>query len=222
MNDFTNPHHRFSLGNFQLRLDPEIQREIQALQSAPPTPRLRNLFLRPNWRLFRQDELTRMLAEPPTPSPAPFVPRGRGPSTPRAAEVGDLMSAIWAIPAVQQASNQLLNRLAQQARQGWRGMSGGERALVISWAGLISGSALAAALQNRESRQQLLNFVAGRNIPVPGLDGLSFKLRERGAGAAWSDIGGSGVTVRGGGGVSESGRAQYDFAVSIDVMPYLP
>ena len=76
MSDPFTSRRRPNLGDYHLHLDPEIEAEIQALQSRPPSPRLRNLVLFPDWMALEPMTLDRILRTPATDRRAP---------TPRAA-----------------------------------------------------------------------------------------------------------------------------------------
>jgi len=214
--------HGFNLGVPPLRLDPALEREIRALQSHPPSPRLRQLFLYPNWRALQQSYLDALLRQPPPAPAAPLVPRGRGPATPRAGELSDLLEALWAIPVVQQSANRVLDDAAGRLRRDWSRLSTGEQALVISHGALLLGGAIAGASTDPESRDFLFSLIVNRDIPVPGIEGLTFRVTPRGAGATLRDIAGSGVTVSGAGGVDRQGRAEYNVNVMLDVTRFLP
>src|SRR2546428_13826351 len=93
------PRSRPNLGDYHLHLDPEIEAEIQALQSRPPSPRLRNLVLFPDWMALEPMTLDRILRTPPPPAASqPLLPRAEDPNPPRSAEAGDLMKAHWQAP----------------------------------------------------------------------------------------------------------------------------
>ena len=213
--------HRFSLGNYQLQLDPQIEAAILALQNQPPRPVLRNLFLHPNWAAMQQSQLDAMLRQPLPPARAPLVPRGRGPTTVRAAQVGDLMSAIWAIPVIRQTSERVLNDASSQLRRDWNRLSTGERVVLISYGTILMGSSMAAILSNQEGRDFVLNLIENRDVPIPGLSGLTVQVNRRGAGATYRNIAGSGVTVGGSGGVDQYGQAQYNVQVTLDLQQML-
>ena len=53
-------------------------------------------------------------------------------------------------------------------RSDWSGLSGGERALVITHSVVLGGGALAGIAMNAEARQFVLNQVQGQTIPIPG------------------------------------------------------
>jgi|GEM_PF-2908961 len=219
---FSIPSNRFSLGNFQLHLNPVLMKEMRALQQGPPSAQLRNLFLQPKWSIMTQSDVDSLLrARTPGPKAA-LVPRGQGPASPKAAEVGDLLKAIWGIPTVRNATGDLLNLASRKAKSDWGSLPGRDRALLVSWSGLIAGSALTTVLVNKESRKTLLDLLVGRDIPVPGLNGLKVQIRESGAGASLKNVGNSGIGIQGGGGMSASGSAQYDFMLTLDLDQYFP
>lgn len=191
-----------SLGQFVLELDPRIQAEIRALMqqadAAAPSPSLRALVLRPSWERFQQRHLDRMLLQPLPRPAAPLVPRGAGPATPRPGDIGEFAKAVWQVPAVQGAAGQVLDGAAQGLRRGWNGASTGERVLVVSHAVMLGGGALTAVLANRPARTAVLDFVSGKPIPVPGVEGLTLELRH------------------------DSARGDYGGIVTFDLAPYLP
>lgn len=211
---------RPSLGNFQLQLDPQFAAEIRGLSTSAPSQRLRGFFQRPDWRRLRQMELDRLLRQPPmTPTPA-FTP-GAGPSTARAADFGDFMGALMAVPAIRTGMNRVLDLALQPLRRAASNMSGAETALLITHA-VVMGGALVTVVNLQDSPPPFpLDLVLNRNIPVPVVDGLSVQLRHRGGGASWSDIGGSGVSVRGGA-QSAGGNFQGDFFITLDVTSWVP
>ncbi len=228
MNDFTLRYGQQrsgpSLGVGQLQLDPQIEAEIHALRTRPPSPRLRNLVLRPNWSNMDPSLLAppNPLLGPPTAAPAPIVPRGRGPSTPRPGEVSDVLRAVWGIPSVQQAANRVLDQAGQRAQRDWNRLNTGQQVALVSQGALIAGGALAGAMSNPDSREFLLNLVMDRDIPVPGVDGLKFRIVERGGQASYSNIGGSGVSARAGGSVDNLGRFQGEVMVTLDLTRWVP
>ena len=74
---------RFSLGDFRLRLDPQIEAEIQKIQSGSTSPLLRRRLLQPDWSRFQQSQLDWVLRQPVPKAPGPPVPRLPGPPVPR-------------------------------------------------------------------------------------------------------------------------------------------
>lgn len=217
----THPYTPYSgptLGDYQLHLDPTIEAELTALQSGTPSRRLRHLVLFPNWLSLQASTLDRILrTAPPAHTSPPIVPRGAYHGTPRAADVGDLMKALWGIPVVQQTAT----RAADQAAHRWRTLPTGGKVLLVTTTGLILGGTLAGILGNNQARTGAFNFIVNKNIPVPGLGSMSVRLHPRGAGATWGNIGGSGVTVsadaQAGGGLP----THVQFMVTFDVTRYL-
>lgn len=168
---------RYSLGDFRLHLDPDIEAEIALIQRG----RLQAIMLQPNWALFQSSDLDRMLRQPLPPAPPPAFPRGAGPATPRAAEIGDLLGAVWRLPFVQQAATRLAYDASRQFQRGWNRATPGERALVVTQAIVMGGGALTGVLSHGPTRARVLDFVSGMDIPVPGLQGLSVQLRHNSA-----------------------------------------
>ena len=160
---------------------------MRRLQSGRGTGLLRTRLQNPDWTLFRQSDLDRMLREPAPAANRSATPRGRGPATPRPAEVGDLLGAIWRLPAVQQASQRVHDEATRNLRRAWRRASTGQRAAVITHSLVLGGSALAGVLSNRSARTTVLNFLDGKSVPVPGVEGLQLQLRHRSGGR---DVGG--------------------------------
>ncbi len=222
MSDPSAASNRLNLGDYHLHLDPELEAEIRALQSTPPTPRLRNLVLYPDWMALEPMTLDRILRTPaPTPTPRPLVPRGNFTGAPRAAEVGDLMKAIWAVPVVQESTNRLLDQVSDRARREWGSASTGDKVLIVSTGVTIAGGSLAGLLSNNQARTAAFNFVVDKDLPVPGVDGLSVRLRPRGAGATYRNIGGSGVTVSGSAQAGGGAPTQVEVMVTFDLTRYL-
>ena len=155
---------------------------MRALRLGSVTPRLRQLVLNPDWSRLQQSDLDRMLRQPPTPGAPPLVPAGRGPATPRAGEAGDVAKAFWKVPLVQTAANQILDQVSRRAERDWNRMSGAQRALVITQTVIIGGGAIAGIMSNRQARGDVLNFLSGRDLPVPGVPGLTLQLRLGGSG----------------------------------------
>ena len=213
----------------ELHLDPKIEAQIRVLQMQQERERLQRLLLQPEFWRFSQWHLNWMLRQPlPKPSP-PVVPRGKGPVTPKPAELGDLAKAVWAVPAIRRGVTQLGDSVTHDFRLGWSRAGAGEKAAIISTGLVLSGGALLGALANPDSRLQLLTFADGKNIPVPGVDGLSFKLKRRdssisGGGVAFP-LGVPGLSGRANFNAGQGSRwlrdAQYDFFLSFDVMEFL-
>jgi len=86
------------------------------------------------------------------------------------------MRAILHIPAVDSTLIRLRTQAGLRIRHDWRRLSTGARVLLIGQTALITGTALAGVLSNPEARQFTLGLIQNRDIPVPGVPGLSFRL----------------------------------------------
>ena len=105
----------------------------------------------------------------PLPARPPLVPRGKGPETPRAGKVGDLIGAVLKVPAVQAGIDRLRMQAESELRADWKGLSGGERVLVITQGVVLGAGIVAGVASDPEASQFVLGLVQGQNIPIPRL-----------------------------------------------------
>jgi hypothetical protein len=153
-----------------LTLDPSIQARIRAIELT--RMQLDPLVLRPQLSALDPG----VLSLPPTPAPGPLVPAGAGPATPREASGGDILRAIMAVPAVDQAITTLQTQATDQVRRDWDRLSVGERVATISALALVGGGAIAGVVQDPTARRFVLDQLNGRTFPVPGVTGLRLEL----------------------------------------------
>ena len=179
-------------GEFQLRIDPEIQAQIRAMRmvrgtlslesletavsrigTATPSPEETEAAPDLSPRAAARSAVARSGVDPfslpSVPEPEPLVPAGRGPATPRAASVGDVLGAVLAIPAVRTGVERLQEAAEQEVRRSWSRLSAGERALVITHGVLLGAGALTGIALSPEARQLALDQIQGRDIPIPGM-----------------------------------------------------
>ncbi len=114
----------------------------------------------------------------PAPEERPLVPAGPGPDTPRPGSPGDVVNAIMAVPAVDNAVSRLRLDAADRIRRDWRSLSGGERAAVIVTSVLISGAAIGGVASNPQAREFALQQLDGKEVSVPGVQGLSVQFNR--------------------------------------------
>jgi hypothetical protein len=166
-------------GAEHLTLDPSIEAEMRRLE----LERLLQETLEPKTVRKALADVDLKLVEPP-PSLAkdaeipatgddPVVPAKAVPETPREADGGDVLEAIAAVPAVDHALTILKTDAGSRISRDWGALSGPEKALVVTSGVSIAGGALGGALVHADSRDFLLQQLHGRDIPVPGVDGLS-------------------------------------------------
>jgi hypothetical protein len=208
-----------SLGDFRLRLDPALEAQMRVMTGWSPTG-LRGAVLIPPWSMLDDNALNRILTTPvPARPSAPLVARGAGPSTPRPGEVSDILRAVWAVPSVQHAANTALDRVTGDLSRGWSQASPGERGLVIGW-GVVTAATLTPLLINRDTRLSILEFLEGKYIPVPGVDGLSLMVGPRGGGARWNNFLLPGLNISGAGRATDEGRPEWNVGVMFDVAEF--
>ena len=166
-----------------LHLDPELQIQINTMrmmQELLDPEHIRSNLMHIDLGNLQTTQPQPSLTIPPTSVQTPLVPRGAGPSTPRPATGSDLLRAVQRIPAVDLALTRLRTQAELRIRQDWHRLSPGERTLLISQSALITGTALAGILSNPEARQFTLGLIQNRDIPIPGVSGLSFQFNLTG------------------------------------------
>ncbi len=92
---------------------------------------------------------------------------------------------------------------------------------MVTMTGIVLGSTIGIILANQPTRQAAFDLIKGRDIPIPGVDGLSFQILDRG---------GSVTVPLGVPGLSGTARLQfpgapndpnYSVMVNFDVMEFL-
>ncbi len=211
---------RFHLLDQELHLDPEIQRLGRELETRLAARQMIQLWLRPDFTLPTWQSMMSL----PVPRPAgPLFTPGAGPSTPRAGELSDVTSAIYQLPPVQslveRAHDEGLRQL-RLLRAEWNRASPGDRTVMVSMAGIVLASSVGIIVANQPTRQAAFDLIKGRDIPIPGVDGLSFQILDRGGS----------VTVPLGHGLSGTARLQfpgapndpnYGVMINLDVLELL-
>ncbi len=211
---------RIRLLDQELHLDPDIQRMALELEAQLSHRQVLNLWLQPDWNLQLPTWQTLMSVPLPRPAGPLFTP-GAGPDTPRPADFSDVAGAIYKLPPVQS----LVERAHDEGRRRlrllhteWNRSSPGERAVMVTMAGIVVGSSIGILLANQPTRQAAFDLIKGRDIPVPGVDGLSFQILERG-GAITVPLGVPGLS--GSARVQEPAGAShpdYNVMINLDVM----
>lgn len=92
---------------------------------------------------------------------------------------------------------------------------------MITMTSLVAGSSVGIIIANRPTRPTAFDLIKGRNIPIPGVDGLSFQVLDRG-GAVTAPLGVPGL--------SGSARLQfpgapshpdYNIMINLDALEFL-
>jgi hypothetical protein len=166
----------------QLHLDPQIEAEIRRIELERQLdeilhPSKLQLALRQiPFAPPSQPEWLPKAGEKP-PEQKPLVPAGAGPAAPKDASPSDLMDAVMAVPAVDDALKQLKTQAGERVQRDWGHLSTGEKALVVTSGVVIAGTALGGAMSKDDSRNFVLQQIGGRDLPVPGVDGLSVQFQ---------------------------------------------
>lgn len=217
----------------QLTLDPEIMTTIAEIEARMAASRMIDEMLRPDWRLMLPTFESIVNAPPPnifstpTPPPAPSLwsaPRGAGPATPRAGELSDVTGAIFQLPVVQGLVRQAHDEGHRQLRlfrSEWDRSSTASRIVMVTMAGIVAGSSITIIVANQETRDLAFGLIRDRDIPIPGVDGLSFRVLNNGGSVRAPIPGVPGLT----GGVRlqfpNSSAPSYEVSVNFDVMQFI-
>lgn len=126
-------------------------------------------------RLYPVSPMDQM--SPPQPQEKkPIVPAGKGPKKPRAGKPGDVLKAVTKIPAVDGAITKLKDDALGRAKRDWRKLSTGGKVTLVSSLVLVGGTALGSIMAHDRSRTAALGFIKDKDLPVPGVPGLSIQL----------------------------------------------
>lgn len=216
----------------QLTLDPDIIAKINEIEAQMATRRILMDMQRPNWKLLMPDFQSIVntpspnIFNTPTPSPAPSIwssPRGAGPATPRAGELSDITGAIYQLPAVQRLVGQAHDEGLRQLgvlRSEWSNGTTGQRITMVTMATIFAGSLITPIVANQQTRDMAFGLIKGRDIPVPGIDGLSFKILDNGAGVT-TPLGVPGLSASARLQLPNSAAPNYEATINFDVMAFI-
>ena len=230
MGDFGyQPHIR--LLDAQLTLDPDIVRMMADIEAQMATRRILQDMLRPNWSLILPS-FQSIVSNPqsnifsmriPAPSSQMSYAPGAGPSTPRAGELSDITGAIYQLPAVQRLVTQAHDEGMRQLgvlRSEWNGASTGQRITMVTMATVFAGAMITPIMANQQTRDLAFGLIKGRDIPIPGVDGLSFQILDNGA-AVTTPLGIPGLSAHGRLQLPNSAAPNYEVTVNFDVIAFV-
>ncbi len=176
---------------YRLKLDPDIQAELDKLNYKLDFDRLQSLWYRPDWSvidsLLSRPELllpqqlsslgpggTSPLRAAPAGSSVPSMQTVPSPENPtlRKGEASDVLKAVWKLPAVESTMNRMQKNLQSQ----WNRFGTGAKASLITASVVIGAGTVAGITSNETSRVWVLGKLSGVEIPVPKVNGLSFSI----------------------------------------------
>lgn len=232
MGDFGYQPPHIRLLDQHLTLDPDIVAMMSEIEAQMAARRILEDMLRPNWNLLLPDfqsianTPTSNIFRTPTPSQPASVwttPPGAGPATPRAGELSDVTGALYKLPAVQHlvglAHDEGLRQL-RVLRSEWSNASTGNRVAMVTMTALVAGGMIAPIVANQQTRDLAFGLIKGRDIPVPGVDGLSFQILDRG-GAVTTPLGVPGLTGNARLQFPNSSSPNYEVMINFDVMQFV-
>jgi len=216
----------------QLTLDPDIVAKINEIEAQMATRRILMEMQRPNWSLSLSDFQSIVntpspnIFNTPTPSPVPSIwssPRGAGPATPRAGELSDVTGAIYQLPAIQRLVGQAHDEGMRQLgvlRSEWSNGTTGQRITMVTMATVFAGALITPIVANRQTRDMAFGLIKGRDIPIPLIDGLSFKILDNGAGFT-TPLGVPGLSASARLQLPNSAAPNYEATINFDVMAFV-
>ncbi len=148
---------------------------------------------------------------------------GEASPPPRPADLATLSQAIFATPVVKD----LLAKVADEARaklgeleREWGRAGAGEKVAMVGAGALVGGGVIGALVGADPTRRRAFELLVGRDIPVPGVDGLSFKVLDLGGAVTVpTSVPGMSVTVHAS--APEGKRPDCGVMVELDVMKLL-
>jgi hypothetical protein len=223
----------------QLKLDPKIEQmllEMQARQIVQQWLQPNFLQLEPMWNKFLLDYRTwqqqmqasptppGLFTKPPPPAPSlwNFKP-GAGPATPRPGEMSDVFKAVYKLPVVQKLVEQAHDEGMRQLRvlrNEWNNAGTGDRIIMVTVPGIVVGSMVTMIVANQPTRKLAFDLLKDKDIPIPGVDGLSFVLKDRGVGAT-VPLGVQGLSATGHFAAPSDKPLDYGVTINFDLMEHL-
>jgi hypothetical protein len=216
----------------QLTLDPDIVAMMADIEAQMAARRVLSDMLRPNWSLLLPDFQSIVntpssdIFRTPTPSAPTSIwasPRGAGPATPRAGELSDVTGAIYQLPAVQRAVGLAHDEGLRQLRllrSDWSNASTGNRIAMVTMATIFAGALITPIVANQPTRDLAFGLIKGRDIPIPGVDGLSFRILDNGGGIT-TPLGVPGLTGSARLQFPNSVSPNYEATINFDLMEFL-
>jgi hypothetical protein len=107
----------------------------------------------------------------------PSGPAGAGAEESRSLQAGEALRSVAEIPTVGHALATLRSRATEQVEHGGLRPSTGQRGAVVTSGATIAGPVLAGAVPDEKNREQALQQLDGRDVPVPSVDGLGVQFR---------------------------------------------
>lgn len=215
-----------------LTLDPEIVRMMAEIEAQMTARRIISEMLQPNWSLVLPDFQSIINTAPPNifanPAPPPAssvwsAPQGQGPATPRAGELSDVTGAIYKLPAVQRLVGQAHDEGLRQLRilRGeWGSASTGQRITMVTMTAVVAGAFITPIIANQQTRDLAFGLIKDKDIPIPGVNGLSFKLLDRGGGVT-VPLGVPGLSGNARLQFPNSAAPDYEVNINFDVMEFI-
>lgn len=226
----------------QLNLHPENAAQFREIEAELASRRILPELLRPNWPSLLPGFQAILSAPRPnifsTPAPAAGAQPNQNEQNaePRAGELADVARAFYQLPFMQglltRAYDEAVRQVGQMRRAGETGPAANARVTTVTMATVFAGVLLVPVLANQPTRSLAFALMTGIDIPVPGVDGLSFQYRERGGSvtapvflpvpsrrAGFSRV--PGLSVTGAAQFPEDSEISYEVTLTLDVSEFI-
>lgn len=222
---------RVRLLDAHLTLDPQIIDMMSEIEAQMAARRILADMMRPSWHLvlptFQSILSTpqpNVFAGPAPPAGVPAAyPNAGLVGPPRAGDLSDVAKAIYAMPAVQglveRAHDEGL-RQVRLLRVEWETAPVSERVVMVTMATVFAGALITPIIANQQTRDLAFGLIKGRDIPIPGVGGLSFQILD-GGGSITTPLGVPGLTGSARLQFPNSAGPSYEATITFDVMAFL-
>lgn len=193
-----------NLMNEKLKLSPETEAMIAQIEAQMAAAEWREALAKPDWeQLF--PSITEINLFPPItlpelkpawqdfkPRPTPPAPQlNPGPGSPQAGKTKDLLNALFELPALKLARKQLEEEAMDRGKQHiktlkleWNKAPLAEKIGMVSFGVVVASAFIVPLLYADESRKFAWEQIKDTDIPVPKVPGLTFRLKDYGAGVS--------------------------------------
>ena len=183
----------------KLGFDPAVTARTKEMSRRLAAGKLVQGVTAPRWRLMKPT-FQSMLTQPspgafrgsspsvfpaltePVPVKAPWTPDG---DAPHAGDLSDVAAAIFALPAVQELARKAAEKGLDDMDAAWRDWLEApplKKTGTVALATLVLGGAIYPIISNQKRRDIAFGLIKDQEIPVPGVEGMTFTILDHGGG----------------------------------------
>lgn len=159
---------RLDLGDYTLRLDPQIEADLASLRMGAASASLRRRWLDPDWGVLDRAALMGRRTGGAGYGMCAWSAPGPGPAQPRAGTAGDALRAVYRVPCVRQYVDERLTMLERRGTAIWDNASTGGKVGIVAGGIVVVGGGVVGGIA--------LGPLSGVDLPVPGVPGVSARV----------------------------------------------